>query len=92
VGAVILTDQGAWIADTTNYAVLSRTIKHRWLEGFWWCLCTEVEGCTDIDMAGLVGYLVGRLLPSALQELMEIIGDEVGDENLPGIAVSAEVL
>ena len=35
-----------------------------------------------------VGYLVGRLSPSAFQELLEIIGDE----NLPAIAVSAEVL
>ncbi len=38
-----------------------------------------------------VGYLVGRLSPSAFQELMEIIGDGMGDENLPAIAVSAEV-
>ncbi|WP_277882098.1 hypothetical protein [Phormidium tenue] len=43
-------------------------------------------------MDEFVGYLVGRLSPSAFQELLEIIGDEVGDENLPAIAVSAEVV
>jgi hypothetical protein len=48
----------------------------------------KMADCVD----EFVGHLVGRLSPSAFQELMEIIGDEVGDENLPAIAVSAEVL
>lgn len=39
-----------------------------------------------------VGYLVGRLSPDAFKELMEIIGDGMGDENLPAIGVSAAVV
>jgi hypothetical protein len=48
----------------------------------------KMADCVD----EFVGHLLGRLSPSAYKELLEIVGDELGEENLSAIAVTGKVV